>query len=206
MSGDRWRWFNLVCVCANPAHMMALVRRGRGAHELCRFCSNIWSRAHEPIRKSLIRFSLCAENRCEASQSKGGTDRKWCGFRKAEFLQFGAAVSPCLSFASLLIFFFLGTICPHRKMSRYPVGSDSIPTCHPLSLSLSLPFSFLSLHHWHQEFSPSPAFHILSCPLSLFSPSPVLSCITLPSPARLRISSAASAAAHTIRHFTQWIY
>lgn len=139
MSGDRWRWFNLVCVCANPAHMMALVRRGRGAHELCRFCSNIWSRAHEPIRKSLIRFSLCAENRCEASQSKGGTDRKWCGFRKAEFLQFGAAVSPCLSFASLLIFFFFGNNLSSQENVTLPCRLWLHPYLPPtVSLSLSL--------------------------------------------------------------------
>lgn len=179
MSGDRWRWFNLVCVCANPAHTMALVRRGRGAHELCRFCSNIWSRAHEPIRKSLIRFSLCAENRCEASQSKGGTDRKWCGFRKAEFLQFGAAVSPCLSFASLLIFyFFLGTICPHRKMSRYPVGSDSIPTCHPLSLSLS-PFLLPLTSSLTSRVFSLPCFsHLIMSPFPLLP----LSCALLHHP------------------------
>lgn len=144
MSGDRWRWFNLVCVCANPAHMMVLVWRGRGAHELCRFCSNIWSWAHEPIRKSLIRFSLCAENRCEASQSKGRTNKKWYGFRKAEFLQFGAAVSPCLSFASLLIFFWNNLSSQENvtlpcRLWLHP----NLPPTVSLSLSLSLSSHFI---------------------------------------------------------------
>lgn len=205
MSGDRWRWFNLVCVCANPAHMMALVRRGRGAHELCRFCSNIWSRAHEPIRKSLIRFSLCAENRCEPIKR-----RDWQEMMRIQKSWIPAVWCRSVTlplFCLFVDFFFFGNNLSSQENVTLPCRLWLHPYLPPtVSLSLSLPFSFLSLHHWHREFSPSPAFHILSCPLSLFSPSPVLSCITLPSPARLRISSAASAAAHTIRHFTQWIY
>lgn len=180
MSGDRWRWFNLVCVCANPAHMMALVRRGRGAHELCRFCSNIWSRAHEPIRKSLIRFSLCAENRCEASQSKGGTDRKWCGFRKAEFLQFGAAVSPCLSFASLLIFFFFleQFVLTGKCHATLSALTPSLLATHCLSLSLS-PFLLPLTSSLTSRVFSLPCFsHLIMSPFPLLP----LSCALLHHP------------------------
>ncbi len=69
-----------------------------------------YDRAREPIRKSLIRFDLerraDAERANQRAREAGSAASTRVFENKAQtFLQFGAAaVSPCLSFASLLIF------------------------------------------------------------------------------------------------------
>lgn len=106
---------------------------------------------------------------------------------------FSAAVSPCLSFASLLIFseqFVLTGKC-HATLSALTPS----PLCHPPSLSFSLsisPSSHFSSATRRVAASSLPSLHILSSPFFFFF-LPSLLNISSPPLVRLRLSSTASA-------------
>lgn len=139
---------------------MVLVACGRDMHEVCCF-ARAYDRAHEPIRKSLIRFHLVLEADVERANQKArvagnpSSPRLAC-LRKGSNIF--SAESPCLSFPSLLIF-------QNNLSSQENVTLPcQLWLPHHLSLiSLSFHFSLAT------QFHPSPPFTSYHIPFFLLT-------------------------------------
>ena len=214
MRVDRWRWFNLVsvCVCEYPSiwwfyyHVewtyMKYAVLFRHMIQLMNQLGNPW-----------LGSIWFARSRSRAGQLKGKRGCKrlkptYCLCFRKKLKHFLQSVPQYHPVSLLPLCWFFRTICPHRKMSRYPVSSDSIPpVCRPPSLSLHLFFHpFLSLPTGDGEdfFPLLSSHHIRSFLFSLFlsffnfTSTPLLSSLTLPSPVRLKLISTARAMEYNV--------
>lgn len=150
---------------------MVLKPCGIDIHEVCCFVP-AYDRSHEPISRSLIRFYLVSKADVEQTTLAGNPAsphvvrlRRGSNVSAAD-----AAVSPCLSFDSLLI--FQNNLSSQENVTLpcqlWLPPPPPPPPCHPPSLSH---LSFLSLLIGNIV-SSLPSLHILSHPLFLFTSCP----------------------------------